>query len=240
MATFLSAGWYNLAIANYIIPPEALAPYLPSHTELDLFEGKCYASLVGFMFQQVRVRGFRIPWHVNFQEVNLRFYVTHKLASGELRRGVVFIKEIVPKRAITFVANTLYKENYETMPMNHAWEQNDNRLFVSYQWYKQRWHGLEVIADKQPQLIAPGSKEEFITEHYWGYARVREGLTTQYEVTHPKWLVHPVQDFKIDVDFGSVYGADFSFLAQVQPESVFLAEGSPIKVMGGARIRNSH
>src|SRR6185503_10721641 len=110
------AGWRKLVMANYAVDPSALAPYLPYKTEIDLWQGTCYVSLVGFMFVDTAVMGVKIPFHVNFEEVNLRFYVRYR-DQGEWKRGVVFIKEIVPRAALAFVANTLYNENYETMPM---------------------------------------------------------------------------------------------------------------------------
>ena len=118
--SFLRAEWRKLALANYVIDPERLAPHVPAGTELDLWQGKCYLSLVGFMFVNTRLLGVKVPFHVNFEEVNLRFYVRRREGS-EWRRGVVFIKEIVPKPALTWVANTIYREHYETLPMEHFW-----------------------------------------------------------------------------------------------------------------------
>src|ERR1700741_1211564 len=122
---FLTAEWRKLAIANYIIDPQILKPFIPYKTELDLWNGKCYISLVGFRFINTKLRGFTIPFHRHFEEVNLRFYVRYKDSVG-WKRGVTFIKEIVPKRALSFVANTLYKEKYITLPTKHSWiSEND-------------------------------------------------------------------------------------------------------------------
>ncbi len=118
--SFLTAEWRKLAFANYEVSPDMLLPYLPYGTELDLWKDRCYVSLIGFMFQETRLKGIKIPFHVNFEEVNLRFYVK-RWSGKEWRRGVVFIKEIVPKPAIAFVANTLYNENYQSLPMKHSW-----------------------------------------------------------------------------------------------------------------------
>ncbi|HEY0054247.1 MAG TPA: DUF2071 domain-containing protein [Pedobacter sp.] len=169
--TFLEAELRKLAIANYSIDRNILAKYLPNHTEIDLWNNICYVSLVGFMFQETKIKGLKIPFHVNFEEVNLRFYVRYK-DSDEWKRGVVFIKEIVPKPALTFVANTVYKENYETMPMSHSWTTLGDDLTVEYKWKKKQWNYLRVIADKNATLIKGGSEEEFITEHYWGYTKI--------------------------------------------------------------------
>ncbi len=129
--SFLKAEWRKLAIANYIIDKDYLTEFVPIGTELDLWNGKCFVSLVGFMFKNTKLLGIKIPFHVDFEEVNLRFYVK-RLENGEWKRGVVFIKEIVSKRALTFVANTVYNENYETMPMSHNWSENEDLRVVEY------------------------------------------------------------------------------------------------------------
>jgi uncharacterized protein YqjF (DUF2071 family) len=135
MSAFLKAEWINLTMANYVVDPALLSAYLPAYTEIDLWNNRCYVSLVGFMFVNTRVLGVKIPFHINFEEVNLRFYVRHQ-SKGEWKRGVVFIKEIVPRSALTFIANTLYHENYETMPMRHVWEKTIDKLRIAYIWKK--------------------------------------------------------------------------------------------------------
>ncbi|MBK7872339.1 MAG: DUF2071 domain-containing protein [Saprospiraceae bacterium] len=236
MKAFLTAEWRNLILANYEFDPEILEKYLPKHTELDFWNGTCYVSLVGFLFQNTRVSGLRIPWHVNFPEVNLRFYVRHKNEQGEWQRGVVFIKEIVPRHAISLVANTLYGEHYQTMPMRYLWK-SSKELMVSYDWkYRNKWHRLAVEADHQVQEMPMDSEEAFITEHYWGYTKTPRGSTIEYGVEHPRWRVHPVQSFDIEVDTNVIYGADFEHIAKQTPKSVFLAEGSPIIVRQGRKI----
>jgi uncharacterized protein len=233
--TFLKAEWRKLAMANFVVDQKILQPFLPNKTEIDLWRDSCYVSLVGFMFLDTRVKGMRIPFHVNFEEVNLRFYVRYN-DHGVWKRGVVFIKEIVPRPALTFVANFIYKENYETMPMKHHWEMLPRELSVEYKWKKERWNSLKVVSENKSFAIAEGSEEEFITEHYWGYTKVDGQRTSEYEVAHPRWEVYPTKGFEIDVDFGRVYGAQFGFLTSEKPRSVFLAEGSEIRVQAGRLI----
>ncbi|MFT6500172.1 MAG: hypothetical protein ACJASQ_000279 [Crocinitomicaceae bacterium] len=235
--SFLKAEWRRLAIANYAVDPEVLEPHVPFGTELDLWEGKCYVSLVGFMFLNTKLLGVRIPFHSNFEEVNLRFYVK-RFDGKEWRRGVVFIKEIVPKWTLTFVANTVYKENYETMPMQHTWRENDTNRTVEYRWKKNgKWNTFKVEAELNAMHIPEGSESEFITEHYWGYAHVTDQRSNEYEVTHPRWEGYRVLNTEIDVDFGSVYGTDFQFLDKETPASIMLAEGSKITVEGKTKVK---
>lgn len=234
--SFLNAEWRKLALANYEIDPEVLKPHVPYKTELDLWQGRCYVSLVGFMFLNTRLLGMSIPFHRNFEEVNLRFYVRHQ-AEGEWKRGVVFVKEIVPKPALTFVANTVYQEHYQTMKMDHAWEQEGELLNVTYGWKtKGQRHHLSLKAQTPSIAMDVGSEAEFITEHYWGYTQINPQKTFEYQVTHPRWEVYPVQAYDIKADFGALYGEEFGILNRAEPISVMLAEGSEITVENKRRI----
>ncbi|WP_330443000.1 YqjF family protein [Flavobacterium sp. C4GT6] len=234
--TFLNAQWRKLVMINYAVDPKVLEPYVPFNTELDLWNGTCYVSLIGFMFVDTKVLKLKIPFHINFEEINLRFYVKYKDTEG-YKRGVVFIKEIVPRPALTLVANMLYKENYETLPTRHNWIERDDSLMVEYGWKKDEWNSIRVTADKQPVDIVPDSEEEFITEHFWGYTKVNDTVTSEYEVAHPRWQIYPVKDYEIDVDFAKVYGSEFAFLKDVKPVSVYLAEGSDIVVKKGKKLK---
>jgi uncharacterized protein YqjF (DUF2071 family) len=234
--SFLTAEWRKLALSNYAVDPGMLIPFLPKGTELDLWQGRCYVSLVGFMFVDTRLKGFPIPFHRNFEEVNLRFYVRRR-EGADWKRGVVFIKEIVPRAALTLVANWLYREHYQTMPMGHRWEVSENAQQVEYTWGKGRLESrFSVRADKESLEIALGSDEEFITEHYWGYTRVNADTTFEYEVRHPRWVHYPVKEYDIRVDFGALYGDRFTGLTQALPASVMLAEGSEVRVEGKRRL----
>lgn len=235
-SAFLTAGWRKLAMANYAVDKRILEKFLPYKTEIDTWNNTCYVSLVGFMFIDTRLKGIKIPFHADFEEINLRFYVRHN-HHGEWKRGVVFIKEIVPRTMITWVANTVYKENYETLGTRHVWEMSGDSLSVAYQWKKDTWHSFAVTAGISPAEIAEASEEEFITEHFWGYTKIGAAKTSEYGVEHPRWEVYPVRSYSIEVDFEKVYGSDFGFLRHETPRSVFLAEGSEIVVRAGSVIR---
>ena len=217
-------------MANYAVDPSILNNYLPLKTELDFWNGNCYVSLVGFMFKNVRVKGIKIPFHINFPEVNLRFYVRYK-EDGQWKRGVVFISEIVPKPAIAFVANTIYKEHYSSMPMRSSCKKDGGDLLVGYQWKKnKKWNLIEVKVNAMATALQPDSEEEFITEHFWGYSAMSAKQTGEYHVIHPRWDIYSVRDYNIDCDFGFLYGEEFKGLADRKPDSVFMAEGSDIEV----------
>ncbi len=227
---FLTAEWRKLAMANYIVDPAILQPYVPHKTELDFFNGQCYLSLVAFMFLDTRVKGIKIPFHVNFEEINLRFYVRN----GD-RRGVVFIKEIVAKPAVSFIANNIYKENYETMPVAHSWIATPETMNVEYRWKKGDWNVFRVSSEKTPVAISPASEADFITNNYLGYT-CHGNDCREYEVQHSHWESYPVRSYRLDVDFRKLYGERFGFLSARKPNSVLLIEGSPITVLGSQKI----
>jgi hypothetical protein len=275
---FLTAEWRWLAMLNYEIDPQALASFVPAGTELDFWNGKTYVSLVGFLFQDCRVRGIAIPFHRHFEEINLRFYVRHKANDG-WRRGVVFIKELVPRWTIAFIARTLYNENYFALPMSHRIENAKNTsslspafvssiddvrpmavpsplpyngrgegqgevrvpinpISLSYSWrFDGRENHMKVTTRGTPQVPADGSQPEFITEHYWGYARQRDGSTMEYRVEHPRWQIWETASAEVDCDIANLYGKNFCEFLDCPPASAFLADGSAIKVYKGSRLK---
>lgn len=223
-------------MANYEVPAEALQPFVPWGTELDLWQGKCYVSLVGFMFLDTKVKGIGFPFHRDFEEVNLRFYVRRKvIQSGQetWRRGAVFIKEIVPKPAISLIANLVYREKYTTHRMRHQWDLGAKQHSISYEWkpfFEGEWYKMSAMTEPTAQPIISGSEEEFITEHYWGYARAGAQHTNEYQVQHPRWDVYKVLSQEIYGDFGRLYGKAFGEILAGPPSSVFVAEGSEISI----------
>jgi len=236
---FLTAYWKYLAMLNYEVDPKILLSRLPTGTELDTFEGKTFVSMVGFLFHDTKVLRIPIPFHQDFEEINLRFYVRHKAKDGEWRRGVVFVKEIVPKFAIALVARAIYEEHYISIPTRHTLEfdENENPKFVAYEWeYEDKWHSLSVKPTGQAYSLKPGSEEEFIAEHYWGYTRHSDNSTTEYKVEHPTWKVWSVKESTFDCDIAGLYGAEFSEFLKVKPSSAFLAEGSNVTVYMGNKL----
>jgi uncharacterized protein YqjF (DUF2071 family) len=237
---FLTAEWRYLAMLNYEIEPAVLSPLVPRGTELDSFDGRTFASMVGFLFHNTRVMGLRIPFHENFEEINLRFYVRRKAEDG-WRRGVVFVKEIVPRAAIALTARWLYGENYVALPTGNAIcraaEAGREIESVKYFWtFQKRAQFLEHVTRGAPSHFVEGSEEEFIAQHYWGYSAQRSGATVEYRVEHPPWRIWQAASARLDCDVENLYGREFVNFLAVKPSSAFLAEGSPITVYRGKEI----
>jgi uncharacterized protein YqjF (DUF2071 family) len=269
----LTAFWRNLVMLNFSLPTNSVEPLCPVGTEPDLHNGQAYISMVGFRFEQTRLFGLPIPAHTNFDEINLRFYV-RRIVGEEVRRGVVFIREIVPRRALALVANFLYNENYVTRPMRNQVVMAGSELAagdrIEYQWLSKsprpcrepsgegaartvsisasplswfrrrsgRWNRLAARVAAPLELPAPGSLEEFIVEHYWGYVRGRDGATREYRVAHVPWRVARADAVVWDCDLSATYNTPLAAFMNVEPVSAIVAVGSPIQVFRGQRLRS--
>jgi hypothetical protein len=237
---FLTAQWRDLAMLNYEIAPAVLTPYVPRGTELDAWNGRTLVSVVGFRFIDTRVRGVAVPLHRDFEELNLRFYVRREAEDG-WRRGVVFVKEVVPRRAVAWLARVLYNENYVALPMRHAIATEVAGAAcvrrVSYEWlHGRRWHGISVQCAGAGALPKEESEETFISEHYWGYVRQRDGGTVEYRVEHPRWAVACADVATLHCDVAAFYGPEFATFLAGRPTSAFLADGSPVTVRAGVKL----
>jgi uncharacterized protein len=236
---FLTAEWRHLVMLNYDVDPVILHALVPKHTELDLWNGRAIASVVGFRFLRTRLLGVPIPLHRNFEEVNLRFYVRHTTPDGEVRRGVVFVRELVPRLAIALTARLAYNEPYLAVRMRSVVPAapTDAPGRISYGWRTgSRWQEVSATASGAPALPSQASEEEFITEHFWGYTRQRDGGTVEYEVQHPRWRVWSAAEPSLVADVPRLYGPSFARALAEQPASAFVAEGSEVTVYRPRRI----
>ena len=233
--TFLTARWEHLVLLNYVCPPALLEPLVPAGTELDPWEGRTLVSLVGFLFSETRLLGAPVPFHRTFEEVNLRFYV--RRPAPDHRRAVVFIREIVPRKAIAAVARYVYNEPYVALPMRHQCSLTATGGEVSYGW-TYRGADFEIGARVNGPAVRPpaASEAEFITEHYWGYTRQRDGGTLEYQVEHPPWRVWAASDSWFRGSAAALYGPDLAAVLAAAPRSAFVAVGSPVAVHHGRRL----
>lgn len=230
--TFLTAEWKNLLMLNYAVDPALLQEFVPAGTQLDQFAGKTYVSLIGFEFNATRILGRAIPFHQSFEEVNLRFYVRR----GD-RRGVVFIRELVPKFAVAAIARLVYGERYSSVSMSHCIEKSTNGTIAEFSWgSRQSRCSISAQTSSDEYLPEEESLPQFITEHYWGYAAQRGGGTKEYQVEHPQWKVSDAITSQFSGDAERYYGPRFVKALSYPPDSAFLAEGSAVIVFKGTRI----
>jgi hypothetical protein len=230
---FLSAAWKNLLMLNYEVPADILKPFLPKGIELDLYQNQCLVSLVGFIFENTKVKGCKIPGHITFEEFNLRFYVK-RVVGNETRRGVVFVKEIVPKSLIAAVARIVYREPYISLPMQHTLEIDKPNGLISYSFGVNNVVRARIAGEAYD--FKKDSIEDFITEHYWGYNRYSENVTMEYGVEHPSWKIVPITNPEVQIEVAGLYGEAFVPYIQGVPHSGFMALGSDIVVREGNKL----
>lgn len=255
----LTARWTDLLLLNFAVPVDSIARLAPPGTEPDLHDGLAYISIVGFRFQNARLFGIPFPGHTRFDEINLRFYVK-RIVGNETRRAVVFVREIVPRFAIALAANWLYNENYVARPMRHELRIAGIQLApgdtIEYAWHTKtplpcregpregstrsaqipRWNRLAARVAAPLTLPTPGSLDEFLVEHYWGYVRGRDGQTREYRVTHNPWRVAPADNITWDCDLPATYDTPLAEFLAAPPTSALIADGSPVQLFRGRRV----
>jgi uncharacterized protein YqjF (DUF2071 family) len=247
----LTARWSELLVLNFEVPAELVERLAMAGTQPDLFEGRAYASIVGFRFHNARLFGIPIPGHRRFVEINLRYYVRRSVG-GEVRRGVVFVREIVPRRAVAATANWLYNENYVARPMQSAVHLSGAELAagdsIEYAWRNPQrfalrgpriqsyWNRMGGCVASSLQAPSPGSFEEYIIEHYWGYVVARDGSTREYEVRHRPWRVAKIAAVAWNCDVAANYDAPWAEHLAVRPASTLVADGSDVQLFRGRRL----
>ncbi len=238
---FLTGQWRWLALLNYETDPSGLRPLVPRGTELDFWQGRTYVSLVGFLFHKTRVLGVPVPFHRRFEEVNVRFYVRRRDGGG-WRRGVVFVRELVPRRAVAWMARALYNENYGSVPMSHRIDApGGSGRTVSYSWtFRRSPYLLQTETAGDPAPILEGTEQDYFAEHHWGYVTGRDGGTSEYRVDHPRWKFWSARTARFEGDARILYGDVFAEALSVPPASALLADGSPIAVYWRSRLELQH
>jgi hypothetical protein len=249
---FLTARWTELLLLNFPVPTELIAGLAPPGTEPDLFDAQAHVSIVGFQFRDTRICGCAVPRHTDFPEINLRYYV-RRIVGREIRRGVVFVQEIVPRRLIAMVANRIYHENYVCRPMRttfrtaganlnvgdtlaYSWRSAQRVRFSSHAGAPDRWNTLAARVADPIELPRPGSLAEFIVEHYWGYAHGRDGQTREYRVAHDPWRVAPANNVTWDCDVAANFSTPLAKYLISPPTTALVADGAAVEVFLGRKI----
>ncbi len=221
---------------NWRVSQDVLLPLVPRGSELDLYDGESWCSVVAFRFLDTKLLGVPVPFHKNFTEINLRFYVTRRIGD-ECRRGVVFVREYVPRFWIACVANMLYNEKYQATRMWHSLLEHDDSLEGRFAWQTgKQQHSLSFQTIRKWKELEVGTREQFIAEHYWGYSAQRDGSTIEYQVLHPPWRYAELSNLTLDWDPERCYGPGLAAALCKQPDFAFLADGSNIKVFRGVKV----
>ena len=225
---FLTAQWRNLLMLTYAVDPKVLIDRVPAGTTLDQWRGQALVSVVGFQFLDTKVLGAPIPFHQDFEEVNLRFYV-RRSASGETRQGIVFVREMVPRPFVGGMARLLYREPYHIVSMRSKVNPGPPPD-VDYQWNATgKWCSLAATAEGQASELVPGSLDEFITVRHWGYNGEPGKETLEYRVDHPRWRIWHVDSTRVAYEGESLCGHELAPYLK-NPISAILAEGSAVTV----------
>jgi uncharacterized protein YqjF (DUF2071 family) len=229
---FLTARWENLLVVTYAVPDEALERHLPRGLTLDRLGGSARVSFVAFDFARTRVYGLALPGHVNFPEINLRFYVR----AGD-DRGIIFLREFVPRLGVVVAARVRYNEPYVRIPMRSnvgPVRERPDRLRIKHA-FGHRLSSVRAEVDAAGVVPDEGSDGRWLTHQTFGFGQTWWGALRQYRVDHPVWCLHAVHSLDLDVDFAGLYGEEWGFLAGATPSHVTFAAGSEVAVYPPAR-----
>lgn len=233
----VTGEWRKILFANYAVPPDLLAKFLPRGVEIDLLDHSCYLTVGGLQFLHMRVLGYKMFISQSFGEVNLRFYARRTNSNGEIDRGVVFIRQSAPPALVCYLANLVYKEHYSSTAVRLGMRKdNPAQWQLKYTWEKSFVSFMQVTAGPQPEDIPEISNAHFFIDRPWGFTKINENETSAYKVDHPQWQGYPVHEFNGDINWKQWVGPDFEFLTDKQPDSVMLMEGSDIVIRNKFRV----
>ena len=227
MKPFLTAHWNNLVNITYAVAPEALLPFLPRDVEPDINAGKAFVSLVPFVFRETKFHGMKIPFHISFSEMNLRCYVNYKNV-----RGIVFIKELISKFGVGFIANHFYNEHFAWLHLCESCAFTQNKIAVHYEIRKKgRKFFVDVASHERPFVPIAGSVDAYFKDLEYGFSQNKKGETLFFRVEHPVWEIYPISSFNVQVDFGELYGKRWEFLNDLSPINTTFSKGSAVTMM---------
>jgi uncharacterized protein YqjF (DUF2071 family) len=234
MTRVISGAWHKIIMVNYAVDPSALRDLVPHGTRLSYFEGRCFVTLAGFLFSDIKVLGLRVPFHRHVPEANLRFYVE---SLDGYKKGLVFIKELVSKRVMAMMANRFYRQNYSVKNIKYSYTEDRKTATLKYSWGLLGGNRMKAKLARVPSTkVKTGSEADYILHNFLGYASRPDKSTLRYEVTHPAWTLCPVIDWKVKVNFEKSFGKRFEFLSKQKPHSIFVTEGSPIAIYSPSRL----
>jgi hypothetical protein len=95
---------------------------------------------------------------------------------------------------------------------------------------------MKIETDGENFVPSEGSLSQFITEHYWGYTTHKGGGSLEYEVQHPPWRVWNAKEASFSGNADGLYGPEIAQILTREPDSAFLAQGSPVTVFKSTKI----
>ncbi|HWM86229.1 MAG TPA: DUF2071 domain-containing protein [Kofleriaceae bacterium] len=226
----------HVSIVTFPIDPVRLRGIVPVGTEVDSLDKETvFLSVVGVRFSESRLLGLPIPFGRCYDQINLRFYVRRWMGDG-WRRGVVFVRELVPVSPLLSAGHLLYGDAYERLPVTSRIRpavpaaHRPGRAIYRWRTGHDEIHRLAVDFGGEPRLPAAGSDEEFLVDRHWGYLAPHVDVTREYRIDHPPWRVFPEAQARLSPGVAALFGDRFSHALDCTPVNVLVAEGSRMEV----------
>lgn len=223
--SLVAVEWRKLCYVSYAVDPAQLGAQLPPGVSLDLRDERAMVSLVLWETLYPSVLGFTLPKQPVSTEVALRYHVREGA-----RRGVVTVREDSSSPLAALAARALLREPTRSGTVRSNIRSENGHVVCEYEIVRDgRQHKVSVRADKHAERPARETLPYFLEQRPYGYARDGRGELLRYDLDHPLWDTYEVLEHRVDVDYGALYGSAWSYLTQLAPSSVILAEGSTVR-----------
>lgn len=223
MKQFLSSTWKNTFIVTWEIEPELLLEHLPHKIGLYTENGKAFLSFVVYNFENTKVKGIKMPFHVSFPEMDLRYYVKHNNSLG-----VAFIQHIVPRYCISLWAKRIFNENYITLPMDYSFQETETSKVLHYKvWKDKKMFSLDFLSNK-----------EFVESTFSLYNQVQYGFGVDKYGNSTKFKFDKLNnfhslstlDYAINLDYSALFGRKWAFLNELSPIDVTALNDNKVRI----------
>ena len=238
---FISANWRNLIVLSWPIDDRIIRPQLPKALEIDRCNGQTYVSLVALTIQNLRLCGLP-AWPATFPQLNIRCYVRRPMPDGTCRRGVTFLKQLVPHRTTALAARLFYREPFAAIPRlqtghNTPGQPQPPANRISYGWQTAGQSG-GLWAESEPPFAPaePDSLADFLTARYWGYNSQDAGTVREYAVARAAWAVSPASNCGVDGNLTGLLGPELAAALTGHPATALIAAGGPVKISPPRRL----
>lgn len=181
--------WNDALFLHWEVPYSALRKLVPAEFTIDTFKGKAYISLVAFTMQKIRLRYLPAVKAISdFDEINIRTYVTH-----QNKPGVYFLNIEAGKLLSAKVAKVISGLPYEKSTMFRKpgtyLSTHPAKNFIFESTYK-------IGNIKSPKTTL----DHWLTERYCLYLQ-QKNQAYRYDIHHLEWEIKTIHFDYLKVNY---------------------------------------
>lgn len=223
MRKFLTTLWGYQWFQTWEVEPDLLLPYLPHKIGLYTERQKAIVSIVASFFENTKVKGIQVPFHVSFPQIDLRFYVEHKNSLG-----IGFIKQIVPRYCISLWANRIFNEKYVTLPLEFQRLNHENGFLAFYKlWNKKQYNSIEIFSTNDLKPL----EHDLYNDLKWGFSNDSYKNLLRYRIEAGEtYQTFNEVEASINFEYDKLFGNQWGFLKKHEPIHSFFLAPNKVKI----------